>query len=129
MNTFHKDERLCSRKLIDTLFFEGKTFFVHPFKITWLDTSFENKFPAQILLHVGKHHFKHAVDRNKIKRQMREAYRKNKSSFYDYLIQHQKQCAFQIAFVSKEKITFKELELKIILILQRLQEQYEKYSD
>ena len=126
MQTFKKEERLCSKKVIDTLFAKGSPFFIHPFKIIWIDLPLETKFSAQILINVSKRHFKKAVDRNKIKRQIRESYRKNKSSLYDFLALHSKQCAFAITFVAKEKASYQEIESKIILILQRLQDEHEK---
>jgi len=127
--TFRKEERLCSKKLIDNLFSKGKTFYVRPFKVVWIDTQLEILIPAQVLILVGKRHVKNAVDRNKIKRRIREAYRKNKFSFYDYLSQSGKQCAFVIMLTSAEKISYQETEKKIVLILQRLQSEHEKNSN
>jgi len=129
MLTFRKEERLCSKKLIDNLFSKGKSFYVRPFKVVWIDTQLETPVPAQVLMLVGKRHFKNAVDRNKIKRRIREAYRKKKSLFYDYLSQSGKQCAFVIMLTSAEKISYQETEKKIVLILQRLQSEHEKNSN
>ena len=80
--SFHKTERLCSKKIIDKLFIEGKTIFVYPVKIVYLETSLSSKFPVQAVFTVGKRNFKRAVQRNLIKRRMREAYRLNKHKFY-----------------------------------------------
>ena len=129
MLTFRKEERLCSKKLIDNLFSKGKTFYVRPFKVVWIDMPLETPVPVQVLMLVGKRHVKNAVDRNKIKRRIREAYRKNKSLFYDFLSQSGKQCAFVIMLTSAEKISYQETEKKIILILQRLQNEHEKNSN
>ena len=129
MLTFRKEERLCSKKLIDNLFSKGKTFYVRPFKVVWIDMPLETPVPVQVLMLVGKRHVKNAVDRNKIKRRIREAYRKNKSLFYDFLSQSGKQCAFVIMLTSAEKISYQETEKKIVLILQRLQSEYEKNSN
>jgi ribonuclease P protein component len=76
-HTFSKQERLKSRKLIDALFRSGKTFQVFPFRVFYLWEP-----PSGISVQVGvgasKRNFKRAVDRNRIKRLMREGYRLQK---------------------------------------------------
>ena len=75
-NTLKKAERLNSKKLIEELFQKGSYFYFYPFKIFYL------KEPAstnhQVLISVPKRTFKKAVERNKLKRRIREAYRLNK---------------------------------------------------
>lgn len=73
-NTFTKQERLCSSKLIDRLFSEGnRQIAVFPVRLVWLlSTEIEG---IQILVSAPKRNFHHAVDRNRIKRQIREFYR------------------------------------------------------
>ena len=88
MQTFTKEERLSSNLAIANLLRDGASFSVHPFKAVWTQEKKETKFPAQIAISVSKISFKKAVDRNRIKRLVREAYRKNKSVLYDFL--HQK---------------------------------------
>ena len=70
--------------------------------------------------------FKNAVDRNRIKRITREAYRKNKSVLYEKLEQSTKKIAFILIYTGKIIISFKDVEDKIILILQRLAKENEK---
>jgi ribonuclease P protein component len=74
--TFRKEERLSKENDIQELFGKGSSFYLFPFKIIWL------RQPAQqvhrVLISVSKKSFKRAVDRNKIKRQIRENYRINK---------------------------------------------------
>lgn len=74
--TFPKKERLHSKKLIQELFDNGSSFYLYPFKIVW-KTGTDND-THQVLFSVSKRGFKRAVDRNLIKRRMREAYRLNK---------------------------------------------------
>jgi len=126
METFKKEERLCNKKIIKNLFSKANSFFDYPFKILWIETDIKTNFPAQVLINVSKNNFKKAVDRNKIKRLIREAYRKNKFSFYEFLLKQKKQCAFAIIYTSKEILSYQEIEKIIILILQRLQKEYEK---
>jgi ribonuclease P protein component len=85
-NTFHKSERLCSKKQIDLLFSKGNSETSYPLKIIYLDQpSTESRFPAQAMFVVPKRNFKRAHDRNLLKRRMREAYRLNKADFYETL--------------------------------------------
>ena len=81
--TFKKEERLCSKKTIDKLFAEGESFLAYPFKVVFLKTPLGLKSPVQAGFSVGKRNFKRAVQRNRIKRLMREAYRLNKLELYE----------------------------------------------
>ena len=84
-NTFKKAERLGSKALIEKLFKSGRSFTTHPYRVTWLEHALNTAYPAQIAFAVPKKTFKRAVDRNKLKRRGREAYRKNKAILYDGL--------------------------------------------
>ena len=126
MLTFKKEERLYSKKIINRLFSDGKSFIISPFRVVWLEGEPEMKYPAKVLISVSKKKFKRAVDRNLLKRRTREAYRKNKDSFYKFLNRNSKSCVFALLYISGEQNKYKEIEEKIILILQRLQKEYEK---
>ena len=88
---FSKRERLCSKKLIDTLFgpVRSHAMTAFPLKVVYrlVDNVTETTASAgavtetnvQVLISVPKKHFKRAVKRNRVKRQVREAYRKHKS--------------------------------------------------
>jgi ribonuclease P protein component len=124
--TLTKKERLNSKKLIDKLFTEGKSFFVYPFKVYYIENSSEDKLPVQVLISVSKRKFKNAADRNKIKRLVREAYRLNKKVLFEYLSGKEKQLAIGLIFTGQTILPFNQIESKIILILQRLIEQDEQ---
>jgi ribonuclease P protein component len=83
--TFDKSERLCSRKIIETLFENGNIFYNSLFKVVWDKCQNPLPAPAQIAFSVSKRGFRLAVTRNLIKRRLREAYRKNKKTLYDHL--------------------------------------------
>ncbi len=87
--TFKKEEKLKSRKTIEQLFREGKSFSNFPFRVLWKfnETSIA---PLQSGFAVGSKHFKKAVYRNRIKRLMREAYRLQKNGLQEQLVQQQK---------------------------------------
>lgn len=78
--TLNKSERLDSKKLIERLFAGGnKSFPAFPLRVVYMPlTPEENVADASILISVPKKRFKHAVKRNRVKRQVREAYRHNK---------------------------------------------------
>lgn len=85
--TFSKSERLCSKKLIERLFAGGnKSFPTFPLRVVYMLVSEEEiNSDASILISVPKKRFKHAVKRNQVKRQVREAYRRNKYILLDAL--------------------------------------------
>ena len=85
--TFGKQEKLKSRKLIERLFEEGKSVKKYPIRLVYLQTDHTSDLPAQVGFSVPKRHFKRAVDRNRIKRLLREAYRIQKKELYGQLHQ------------------------------------------
>lgn len=117
MQTFTKAERLSSKIEIDSLFGTGKSFNSTPFKVIWLEKAVGNT-PVKTVISIPKRLFKRAVDRNRLKRLTREAYRKNKHLLYDDL--GNKKILLMFIFTSKTIIEYKEMEEKIISILQRL---------
>ena len=81
-NTFRKDERLCSSKLIDRLFSEGnRQISAFPVRLVWLLA--DDIEGVQVLISAPKRNFHHAVDRNRVKRQIREFYRTSSTSLKD----------------------------------------------
>ena len=92
--TFCKSERLCSKKAIEALFENGKSFYCSPFLIVWAYSFSDMSYPAQEAFSVPKKGFKLAVTRNLIKRRTREAYRKNKAILYNFLNSCDKKIVF-----------------------------------
>ena len=117
---FKKEERLCSRKMIKELFESGQTLSSYPVKIIWKETKLFASVPVQIVISVPKRNIKKAVDRNKIKRQIREVYRKNKNSWQELLKYQNIQCSGIFIYMGKKEVSFQELELAIIGLLKRL---------
>jgi len=76
--TFNKKEKLKSRKLTEQLFASGKSFLVFPVKVMYLHVTELMDFPVKIGVSVSSKKYKKAVDRNRIKRVLRENYRLNK---------------------------------------------------
>lgn len=120
--TLKKSERLKSRKCIDELFNAGEGFFIHPFKVYYKLAPEANS--KALLLQAGvtasKRNFKKAVDRNKIKRITREAYRLQKEALLQKLTDKQKSMSIFFVYVSKEISSFAQMHEKLRLILERL---------
>ncbi len=118
---FGKNERLHSKKLIAQLFKEGKSFFKYPFKIVYLETGHADTAPVTVLISVSRKKFKRAVDRNRVKRLIREAYRKNKYILYESeKLNFQKSLLIGLIYTGKTIMSYNEIEKKIILILRHL---------
>ncbi len=118
---FSKEERLCSKKHIEELYKKGSSTFLYPFRVVYLSRSsseLASPFP-KVLISVPKRLFKKAVDRNRIKRQIREIYRNNKRHLFEELEQEQIPVFLSIVYVGKEKLPFLQLERKLISILLR----------
>ncbi len=127
--TFAKEERLYEKKLIDQLFKDGKSFFVFPFKVFYMSHEAAGLSLPKVLLSVPKRNFKRAVDRNRIKRLMREAYRRNKSSLSEGEEGCRQQLLIGLIYTAKVEMDYVEIERKIILILQQLLEKNEQVTE
>ncbi len=114
---FNRAEHLKSKKNIDLLFAKGKGISSNPIRIVYYYEENERILP-QVMFSVSKKNFKKAVDRNRIKRQMREIYRLNR----DRLFLPDRKNSFLLAFIftAKEKIPYNILEKKLNLALERL---------
>ena len=127
--TFSKEERLSSKISIEDLFAKGDTFFKYPFKVIVKKSSAEKDSIVRILISVPKRTFKKAVDRNKIKRLIREAYRLNKNIVYPSLAETTHFLDIAFVYTAKSILSYSEIERKIILILQTIKKRNEVFAD
>ena len=117
--SFPKKEKLTSKIIIDRLFKDGQSRFKYPFRVLFLsDDEYSEPFP-QLIISVSKRNFKRAVDRNRIKRLIREAYRLQKEellSLFSF-----KPSYVAILYTAKEEIQLEELKKKLYLIIKMTQ--------
>ncbi len=99
---------------------KGRSFAYFPFRVIWMETKTESVFPAQIAISVPKRNFKRAVDRNLLKRRIREAYRKSKPVLYDFLNEGNKKIAVLVVYTAKEKLDYEAVSGKINAVIERL---------
>lgn len=124
--TLAKAERICSKKLTDRLFngSSGKSLSAFPLRMVYTVVSREEDAPAALMLvSVPKRHFKRAVKRNRVKRQVREAFRKNKQLLLPGLEScPDRQAAMAFIWQSDELFDTATVERKVQSLLQRLSE-------
>lgn len=122
-NTFKKAERLNSRTLIEKLFAGGnKSMPAFPMRVVYMPVDSEKLPTASILISVPKKRFKRAVKRNLVKRQVREAYRKNKHILTDALEAREMKMALGFIWLDNNLHTTEEVETKMIKLLQLIAE-------
>lgn len=116
--TYSKKEKLKSKKLIEQLFNDGKSLSAFPLRLIYLQTSFEDKIFFKTGVSVSKRTHKKAVDRNRIKRLLREAYRLNKPKINN----SETQFAFMILYLGKEIPLFDDINNKTKLLFKKFEE-------
>lgn len=118
--TFPKAEHLCSKKRIEQLFNrKNPSLGVYPLRLTWVVAPARTTAPPEVLITVPKRAFKRAVDRNRLKRLLREAYRLNKYRLTEAENGHPV-ALLGILYTGKEKSELPLVEKKLISGLNRL---------
>ena len=118
--TFRKEERLTNKKTFESLFGSGKSFTVSPFRLVWIEIKSNSIFPVQLGISVPKRSFRKATDRNRLKRRIRESYRKNKQTLYEELKKKNLHIALMVVYIAKSELSYQEIERKMILSLQKI---------
>jgi len=120
-NTFKKAERLKSRKLIESLFNDGISISHFPFKLIYKTGDLnDSQTNSKIAVSVSKRNFKRAVDRNYIKRKLRESFRKNKFPLYEFLQKNNQNAYFIVIYIAKEDMAYQNIEKNMKLLLNKL---------
>jgi ribonuclease P protein component len=114
--TYPKKERLKSKKSIEILFSEGKSVSKYPLRLVYAENSIEVEARVKFGVSVSKKYFKKAVDRNSLKRVLRECYRLNKKMLVDTI---DKPMALMFFYQSKEVLSYQEINDKTIQLFQK----------
>ena len=117
---FGKEYKLCSQKVIQSIFDEKKSVKAYPFLINYSLIPLSSDASFQITVSAPKRNFKKAHDRNRIKRLMREAIRKNKLILEPFLLENKKQVALFMIYTAREEIPYDILFKKTTLLFTQL---------
>ena len=122
--TLSKEERICSKKLINELFTgNGRSMTAFPLRVVFMKRTIVDDQPrAAMLVSVPKRYFKHAVDRNRVKRQVREAFRRHKSMITQNLTDDHESGAMAFVWLTNEKYPSSEVENRMVRLLTRISE-------
>ncbi len=115
---FPKSEKLCNDQIISRLFQHRQSEFAYPFKLVYFKDENLDVAPPKVLISVPKKSFKKAIDRNRIKRQIREIYRQNRKEIFreKTFIPHY----LGIIFVAKKMENFDFMEKRLVQVLQKI---------
>lgn len=121
-NIFTKEERICNEIEITRLFEKGESFISYPVRVVWIVNNEDASKIVKVLISVSKKKLRHAVDRNRVKRLVREAYRLNKTDFCNTVAETGKSLSVCFIWLPSDKIDFKKVDRKISEALARISE-------
>lgn len=122
LNSLRKPERLDKKKIIEKMFAGGaRSFTIFPLRVVYLPAE-ELEAHAAILVSVSKRRFKRAVKRNRVKRQIREAYRLHKHPLLEALATRQQRLAIAFIYLSDELTESSILQERVKIALARIAE-------
>jgi ribonuclease P protein component len=128
-NTLKRSEKLKSSRIIGELFSSGNTITALPVKLFWKPDSYSKKLiPARMAVTVPSKNFKRSVDRNLIKRKIREAYRLNKQNLYNLLSDKKFSLIFVFLYLPKNIYSYQEISAGVIKVLTILSDQLKSVS-
>ena len=126
---YSKNEKLKSKKAIDLLFSKGKSINAFPIRVIYCPKPEQEKIPINMGTTVSKKNIKLAVNRNLIKRRIREAYRLNNNGLKTHLNNTGSEINLMFIYTSKQILPYTEIEGKIKVLLTRLIELSEVVSE
>lgn len=122
-NTFKKHERLCSRLLMDRLFQgDNRSVSAYPIRAVFLPVERSEQQGVSVLISVPKKRFHDAVDRNHVKRQLREAYRKHKHALIEQMSEREQGLLIAFVYVSPQIESTDYIEKRMTRLLGKISE-------
>ncbi len=122
-HTLSKAERLNQKKVIGRMFRSGsRSFTVFPLRIVYMDATDDLRAPVAMMTSVSKRHFKHAVRRNRVKRQIREAYRLNKDGLTAFATANNRKIAVDFIYLSDRLFDTSFITKKVCTALSLIEE-------
>jgi ribonuclease P protein component len=118
-----EDERLKSRKQLSALFAEGKSLRVFPIRFIWMSGTQGGTYPVRVAFNASKKHWKRAVDRNLLKRRMREAYRFQKGILYSAVTHSDTQILLACLYTAESILPFEQIKRAMTKGLERIASQ------
>lgn len=121
--TFKKSERLCSRILMDRLFQgDNRSVSAYPIRAVFLPVDPTAQQGVSVLISVPKKRFHDAVDRNRVKRQLREAYRKHKHALISRMAERGEGLLIAFVYVSPQIESTDYIEKRMVRLLDKIGE-------
>lgn len=119
-NRFSREERLRSANEIKLVYNKGAGNVIYPFRYSFLHIDKSDKVPVKVLFAVSKKRIKKAVQRNLIKRRMREAYRLNKNILAVHSSMVNSTVYLIITYIADDILLYQQIEEKIVLLLRSI---------
>lgn len=122
-HTFKKSERLCSRLLMERLFQgDNRSVSAYPIRAVFLPIEQTVQQGVSVLISVPKKRFHDAVDRNRVKRQVREAYRKHKHNLINLMTEREQGLLIAFVYVSAQIEPTAHIEKRMVRLLEKIGE-------
>lgn len=119
--TFKKSERLCSRILMDRLFQDdNRSVSAYPIRAVFLPVEPTAQQGVSVLISVPKKRFHDAVDRNRVKRQLREAYRRHKHAITSRMAERGEGLLIAFVYVSPQIESTDYIEKRMVRLLDKI---------
>lgn len=119
--TFTKQEKLTGETVVTELFLKGASFIAYPIRVVWTATKTEDAPSLRVLMSVPKKKLKHAVDRNRVKRLLREAYRLQKQDLSAMVAEQGLQVRMAFVWIPNEVLDYPKVEKKVLDALSKMQ--------
>jgi ribonuclease P protein component len=111
--TFTKQEKLTGETVVTELFLHGASFIAYPVRVVWSASKSVYSPSLKVLMSVPKKKLKHAVDRNRVKRLLRETYRLHKNELTTLVVEHGLQVRMAFVWIPTEVLDYVKVERKV----------------